>query len=378
MRILAFESTCDETSVCLLDGRRLLSDVVFSQIGLHRKYGGVVPELASRAHLEKIAPVLGAALSKAGYTRPFFSGGRLKGPKIDAVVFARGPGLPGALLVSRVAAEASARLFGAELLGINHLEGHFLAYEYEGGAVSRRIKFPCIGLIVSGGHTELWAAEGYGRYKVLGRTRDDAAGEAFDKVAKLLGLEYPGGPSVEKAALKSGPPGFNFPRPYMDGSYDFSFSGLKTAVAYRLREMLGQDFYQKGLRPSPADIGRICRAFEEAVSDTLVYKTARACADTGIRRVIVGGGVAANLRLRQKFRELAAKCGYETGFAEKRYCTDNAAMAALCGARRLEARARRGSVDIAPDLSEISWQPAGKSRTVVSDQRAEGGRNGSG
>ncbi len=290
MRILAFETTCDETSVCLLDGDRLLSNVIFSQIALHRKYSGVVPELASRAHLEKISPVLGAALAKAGYRRPFFAGGRLKGPKIDAVVFSRGPGLPGALLVSRVAAEAAARLLDAKLLGVNHLEGHFLAYEYEGVTASRRIKFPCIGLIVSGGHTELWRADGYGRYKVLGRTRDDAAGEAFDKVAKLLGLEYPGGPSVEKTALKSGPPGFDFPRPYMEGSYDFSFSGLKTAVAYKLRDMLGPDFYEKRLRPSPADRGRICLAFEEAVVDTLIHKTVKACADAGIKRVIVGGG----------------------------------------------------------------------------------------
>ena len=355
MRILAFETTCDETSVCILDGGRLLSNVIFSQIPLHKKYSGVVPELASRAHLEKISGVLGAALSKAGYARPFFAGGRLKGPKIDAVVFSRGPGLPGALLVSRVAAETASRLLRAKLLGVNHLEGHFLAYELEGAAVSRAIKFPCVGLIVSGGHTELWACESYGRYKVLGRTRDDAAGEAFDKVAKLLGLGYPGGPSVEKAALRSGPPGFNFPRPYMEDSFDFSFSGLKTAVAYRLRDMLGPDFYEKRLRPSAAEQAGICLAFEEAVAETLVHKTARACAETGIKRVIVGGGVAANRRLRRKFLEFSAKTGCEVGFAEKRYCTDNAAMVALCGARRLEAGAAGGSLDIAPNLSVVSW-----------------------
>jgi N6-L-threonylcarbamoyladenine synthase len=354
MRILAFETTCDETAVCLLDGGQLLSNIVFSQISLHRKYSGVVPELASRAHLEKISPVLGAALSKAGYKRPFFRNGRLSGPKIDAVVFSRGPGLPGALLVSRVAAEAAARLLGAKLLGVNHLEGHFLAYEYEGAMASRRIKFPCIGLIVSGGHTELWKAEGYGRYKVLGRTRDDAAGEAFDKVAKLLGLEYPGGPSVQKAALKAGPPGadgFAFPRPYMEDSFDFSFSGLKTAVAYRLRDLLGPDFYEKRLRLSPAGQSAVCLAFEEAVADTLVHKTAKACAALGIKRVVVGGGVAANLRLRKKFSGLAAAAGYEVGFAEKQYCTDNAAMIALCGARRLQARMPGGPLDIAPDLA---------------------------
>ncbi|MFA6433183.1 MAG: tRNA (adenosine(37)-N6)-threonylcarbamoyltransferase complex transferase subunit TsaD [Elusimicrobiales bacterium] len=359
MRILAFETTCDETAVCLLDGDRLLSNIVFSQIFLHRKYSGVVPELASRAHLEKISWVLACALSKAGYKRPFLAQGRLNGPRIDAVVFSRGPGLPGALLVSRVAAQAAAGLLGAELLGVNHLEGHFLAYEYRGLSASRRIKFPCIGLIVSGGHTELWKVEGYGRYEVLGRTRDDAAGEAFDKVAKLLGLEYPGGPSVELAASESGPPGFDFPRPYMEGSYDFSFSGLKTAVAYRLRDMLGPDFYEKRTRPSPEDRGRICLAFEEAVADTLVRKTVGACAAFGIARVIVGGGVAANLRLRRKFLELSAGGGYEIGFAEKGYCTDNAAMIALCGARRLAYGAAGGSLEIAPDLAVVSWPKKG-------------------
>jgi N6-L-threonylcarbamoyladenine synthase len=160
---------------------------------------------------------------------------------------------------------------------------------------------------------------------------------------------------VEQAALRSGPSGFDFPRPYLEGSFDFSFSGLKTAVAYKLRDMLGPDFYEKRLRPSPPDRRKICLAFEEAVADTLVHKTARACAYAGVRRVIVGEGVAANLRLRRKFLELDAKAGYETGFAEKRYCTDNAAMVALCGARRLGARAAAGSPDIAPDLAVVSW-----------------------
>lgn len=362
MRILAFETTCDETSVCLFEGGRLLSNVVFSQISLHRKYSGVVPELASRAHLENISGVLGAALSRAGYKRPFFSGGRLNGPKIDAVVFSRGPGLPGALLVSRVAAETASRLLGAELIGVNHLEGHFLACEFAGLRASRRIRFPCIGLIVSGGHTELWKAEGYGRYKTLGCTRDDAAGEAFDKVAKLLGLGYPGGPAVEKAALKASVRGesakrFAFPRPYMEGSWDFSFSGLKTAVAYRLRDLLGPDFYEERLRLAPAAQAGVCLAFEEAVADTLARKTLKACAAFGIERVVVGGGVAANLRLRRRFSELFADSadGPRVMFAEKRYCTDNAAMVALCGARRIEGGFSGGSLDIAPDLSEASW-----------------------
>lgn len=362
MRILAFETTCDETSVCLLDGRKLLSNIVFSQIKLHRKYNGVVPELASRAHLEKIPVALSGALLKAGYREPFLKNGRLNGPKIDAVVFSRGPGLPGALLVSRMAAQVSAALTGAALIGVNHLEGHFLAYEYEGSVASRKIKFPCIVLIVSGGHTELWRADGYGRYTVLGRTRDDAAGEAFDKVAKLLGLPYPGGPAVERTALKVGRAGFEFPRPYMDDSFDFSFSGLKTAVAYRLRDMLGPDFYETRKRASSAAQAGICLAFEEAVADTLARKTVKALKACGLRRAVIGGGVAANSRLRRKFSELAAANGYEFGFAEKRYCTDNAAMIALCGSKRLERGFRGGCADIAPDLAEVAWTGRGGTR----------------
>lgn len=368
MRILAFESTCDETSVCLLSGRKILSNVVFSQIALHREYSGVVPELASRAHLEKIPHVLGRALLGAGYRRPFFRNGRLNGPKLDGVVFSRGPGLPGALLVSRMAGAAAAALTGAPFAGVNHLEGHFLACEYEGRTASRRIEFPCIALIASGGHTELWKAGGYGRYEVLGRTRDDAAGEAFDKVAKLLGLGYPGGPAVERTALKAAPALFPkrskcgagageeaFPRPYMDDSFDFSFSGLKTAVAYRLRDILGADFYEKRRRPSPRRTAGICLAFEEAVTDTLVHKTAKALRACGLKNAVIGGGVAANARLRRKFAGLAAKEGFRIVFAEKRYCTDNAAMIALCGARRLERGPLRGPVDIAPELDEASW-----------------------
>ena len=194
MRILAFETTCDETSVCVMDGGRVLSNVIFSQIPLHRKYNGVVPELASRAHLENIFRVLGAALSRAGYRRPFLNAGRWKGPKIDAVVFSRGPGLPGALLVSRVVAEAASRLLGAELLGVNHLEGHFLACEFSGARASAKIRFPCVALIVSGGHTELWKAADYGRYETLGRTRDGM-------VEVLTGLA-PGEPVVLRPDLE--------------------------------------------------------------------------------------------------------------------------------------------------------------------------------
>ena len=359
MRILALETTCDETAAAVLEGDRLLSNVVFSQIALHRRYSGVVPELASRAHLDKIGPVLKAALSRAG------SG---KNP-VKAVAFSRGPGLPGALMVGRVAAQAASELLGAPLIGVNHLEGHLLACEYEGKRVKEKLKFPLVALLVSGGHTELWHARGYGRYKVLGRTRDDAAGEAFDKVAKLLGLPYPGGPEVEKLAGRSSGRGLIFPRPFMEDTMDFSFSGLKTAVSYYLADKLGQDFNCKG---SPRPFGYtsepkgrgltytqralVCRAFQDAVVETLVKKTARAARALGLTRIAVGGGVSANGALRKAFGALE---GFEVRFSEKNYCSDNAAMVALCAMKRLENRAGPGSVEIAPDLDSASWNSRG-------------------
>ncbi|MCX5784388.1 MAG: tRNA (adenosine(37)-N6)-threonylcarbamoyltransferase complex transferase subunit TsaD [Elusimicrobia bacterium] len=346
MKILALETTCDETAAAVLEGDRLLSNVVFSQIALHRRYSGVVPELASRAHLDKIGPVLKTALSRAG-------SGKIP---VTAVAFSRGPGLPGALMVGRVAAQAASELLGVPLIGVDHLEGHLLACEYEGKSVKKKLKFPLVALLVSGGHTELWHARGYGRYKVLGRTRDDAAGEAFDKVAKLLGLPYPGGPEVEKEAVRSSGRGLEFPRPFMEDTLDFSFSGLKTAVSYYLAEKLGRDFYRKGLRLAPAQRALVCRAFQDAVVETLVKKTARAARALGLSRIAVGGGVSANGALRAAFGALE---GFEVRFSEKNYCSDNAAMIALCAMKRLENRAGCGSVEIAPDLDSAAWNSRG-------------------
>lgn len=346
MRILAFETTCDETSAAVLEGRRLRSNAVFSQISLHRKYSGVVPELASRAHLEKIPFVLKGALAAAGRGAP------LKPGAFDAVAFSRGPGLPGALMVGRVAAETAAELCGAPLIGVNHLEGHLLACEFEGGRVARPLKFPLLALIVSGGHTELWHARGYGDYRVLGRTRDDAAGEAFDKVAKLLGLPYPGGPAVEREAARARGKGPEFPRPFMEGTWDFSFSGLKTAVSYYLAGRLGQDFYKAGRRLPPAERAQVCRAFQDAVAETLTRKAAAAAKKLGLTRIAVGGGVSANGALRAAFAGLA---GFETRFSEKAYCSDNAAMVALCALRRLEAGRYANSVKVAPELDRPGW-----------------------
>ena len=374
MKILALETTCDETAAAVLEGGRLLSNVVFSQTALHSRYGGVVPELASRAHLEKIGPVLKSALCRAEARGPrscalrHASSGRwLSAPPVarpaarsglgvrglTGVAFSRGPGLPGALMVGRVAAQAVAELYGVPLIGVNHLEGHLLACEYEGSFLKRRLKFPLAALIVSGGHTELWRADGYGRYKVLGRTRDDAAGEAFDKVAKLLGLPYPGGPSVERAAASVKVGALKFPRPYLPGSWDFSFSGLKTAVSYYLAEKLGQDFYGKGRRLAPGQNAEVCRAFQDSIVETLVKKTVLAARSLGVNRIAVGGGVSANGALRAAFSSLK---GFDVRFPEPDYCADNAAMIALCAMRRLDAKAGPGSVDISPDLDSAAWR----------------------
>ncbi|MCM2267897.1 MAG: tRNA (adenosine(37)-N6)-threonylcarbamoyltransferase complex transferase subunit TsaD [Elusimicrobiales bacterium] len=347
MRILAFETTCDETSAAVMEGDRLRSNSVFSQIELHRKYSGVVPELASRAHLEKIPFVLKGALGAAGFRLPLRAGA------FDAVAFSRGPGLPGALMVGRVAAEAAAELAGAPLIGVNHLEGHLLACEFEGGRACRPLQFPLLALIVSGGHTEIWHARGYGDYKVLGRTRDDAAGEAFDKVAKLLGLPYPGGPSVEKAAAGARGKAHKFPRPLMEGTWDFSFSGLKTAVSYYLAKELGQDFYKRGLRLPPAKRALVCRAFQDAVAETLVHKAAAAARRLGLKRIAVGGGVSANKAIRAAFARLA---DFETRFSEKAYCSDNAAMVALCARRRLQAGKFANSLRVDPVLALPGWK----------------------
>ena len=206
--ILGIESTCDETSAALLvGGKKLLSNVIYSQIEEHKKYHGVVPELASRAHAAKIATVIAQALGNRS---------------LDCVAFASGPGLPGGLMVGRVAAETLAQFKGVPLIGVNHLEGHIFACDFEGNEVKNRLQFPLVALVVSGGHTELWYVKGYGQYKVLGKTRDDAAGEAFDKVAKLLGLAYPGGPQVSKQALLGRRDAINFPRPLLLGTWDFS------------------------------------------------------------------------------------------------------------------------------------------------------------
>lgn len=332
--ILGIESTCDETSAALLQGGKvLLSNVIYSQIEEHKKYHGVVPELASRAHAAKIATVISEALQNRS---------------LDYVAFASGPGLPGGLMVGRVAAETLAVYKTVPLIGVNHLEGHLFACDFENGEVKNRLQFPLIALVVSGGHTELWYVKGYGQYKVLGKTRDDAAGEAFDKVAKLLGLPYPGGPQVSAQALKGRRDAIAFPRPLLPGTWEFSFSGIKTAVSYYLRDH------------QPVNIPDVCASFEQAMVDTLVTKTLLAAQKYKVRHIAVGGGVAANSLLRQTLQHKAQAQGKTVYFVERKLSSDNAAMIALAAYKKLEyaqatGKPLRANIDINPNMPVRSW-----------------------
>ena len=332
--ILGIESTCDETSAAVLqDGKKLLSNVIYSQIEEHKKYHGVVPELASRAHAAKIATVVKEALQNY---------------PLDYVAFASGHGLPGGLMVGRVAAETLAAYYNVPLIGVNHLEGHLFACDFENGKVTQRLQFPLIALVVSGGHTELWYVENYGRYKVLGKTRDDAAGEAFDKVAKLLGLPYPGGPQVSAQALKGRRDAIAFPRPLLPGTWEFSFSGIKTAVSYYLWEH------------QHVSVPDVCASFETAMIDTLVTKTLLAAQKYKVRHIAVGGGVAANSLLRDTLQAKAAAQGKTVYFVERKLSSDNAAMIALAAYKKLEYAHTTGqplkpNIDINPNMKVRSW-----------------------
>ena len=338
MRILGIETSCDETAAAVVEDGRVLSNVISSQVALHRPFAGVVPELASRAHMQKIAEVIDEALERGGSP--------------EAVAFTRGPGLAGALLVGKVAAQTFGRLRGLPVMGVHHLEGHIFAAELAGTPPP----FPYLALIVSGGHTDLVVVRGYGRYRVLGRTRDDAAGEAFDKVAKLLGLGYPGGPAVERTARGGDPEAFDLPRPILEGSWDFSFSGLKTAVLYTLRD-LGLADPQRGLlkRPSERVLRDLCASFQEAVVDTLVERTFDAARRMRARGWVLGGGVAANGRLRERFAERALREGLPGTVPPPVLCTDNGAMIARTGEHRLRLRRPGRRFEIEPALPFESW-----------------------
>ena len=320
--LLAIETTCDETGAAVLEGPRppaegvprIVSSVVSSQVGLHQRFGGVVPEIASRAHVRQILPMIDEALKRAGVSLD----------DLDAVAVATCPGLVGALVVGLTAAKALALALDVPLVAVDHLEGHLYACQL---AYPDRQVYPCVGLVVSGGHTSLYSCQGPLECELLGGTIDDAAGEAFDKVASLLGLGYPGGPEIERTARAGNPKAFAFPRSFIhDSRLAFSFSGLKTAVLYALR---GQNEERGDIQPSPEMTADLAASFQEAVVDVLVAKTRQALKQTGLKRLGVGGGVAANARFRERLVEMTDKMGVETFIPPMSLCTDNAAMAGV-------------------------------------------------
>ncbi|HEX5266609.1 MAG TPA: tRNA (adenosine(37)-N6)-threonylcarbamoyltransferase complex transferase subunit TsaD [Acidimicrobiales bacterium] len=316
-RILAIETSCDETAAAVVeDGRRVLASVVSSQVDLHARYGGVVPELAGRAHVELLTPVVAEALLEARVENG--PDGR---PGLDAVAATIGPGLIGALLVGVSAAKAMALAWGLPFVGVNHLEGHLAAAFLE----EPELEFPLVVLMVSGGHTMLVLMEGPGRYRLLGQTIDDAAGEAFDKVARYLGLGYPGGPVIDQVSIDGDPKAVEFPRALRDEGYDFSFSGLKTAVITYVR------------KNPDAPVADVAASFQEAVVDVLVTKARRAALDLGVKGLCLAGGVAANSLLRERTLDVCIAEGLRPFIPSRSLCTDNAAMIAVAAAWRLDA-----------------------------------------
>jgi N6-L-threonylcarbamoyladenine synthase len=324
MRVLGIETSCDETGVAVVEDDTVLANLIASQVSLHERFGGVVPELASRAHVEALTPLLDEALETA----------RLGFGDLDGVAVTAGPGLVGALLVGIAAAKSVALATSAPLIGVNHLEGHILANAVEHGPDLA----PAVCLVVSGGHNMLVHMPEPHRYEILGQTVDDAAGEAFDKVARFLGLGFPGGPAVDKLARQGDPNAIRFPRAMADsGDYDFSLSGLKTAVLRYARAER-----DAGREVDPADLAA---SFQEAVVDVQVSKTLRAAKDRGVGTILLGGGVVANSRLRERIDKAGAEAGIRVLIPSMDLCTDNGAMIALAGAWRL-GRGDRSSLRI--------------------------------
>lgn len=319
MRILGIETSCDETGVAIYDEEKgLIANQLHTQIALHADYGGVVPELASRDHIRKLAPLLQAALQEANLTTK----------DIDGIAYTSGPGLVGALLVGSTVARSLAYAWNIPAIGVHHMEGHLLAPMLE----ENPPHFPFVALLVSGGHTQLVRVDGVGRYELLGESIDDAAGEAFDKTAKLLGLDYPGGAALARLALNGTPNRFAFPRPMTDRpGLDFSFSGLKTFAANTLHQVMQEE--GELTEQSKADIAY---AFQEAVVDTLAIKCKRALKQTGLKRLVIAGGVSANKQLRQTLAELMQQLGGEVFYPQPQFCTDNGAMIAYAGFLRLK------------------------------------------
>jgi N6-L-threonylcarbamoyladenine synthase len=330
MRVIGIESSCDETAVAVYDAEQgLLSHRLHSQIAMHQAYGGVVPELASRDHIRRLLPLVREALIEARSDRD----------SIDGVAYTAGPGLIGALLVGAGFAMSLGLAWGRPVLGIHHLEGHLLAPLLE----PKPPGFPFLALLVSGGHTQLVDVAGLGEYRILGESLDDAAGEAFDKTAKLLGLPYPGGAALAKLAEEGRSGRFVFPRPMLDRpGLDFSFSGLKTAALVALR----------GRVLDPAIRADVARGFQDAVVETLAEKCRRALVATGHRRLVIAGGVGANTCLRGRLAEVAREAGAELYYPRAEFCTDNGAMIALAGCLRLSVGMNQG----APAGAQASWK----------------------
>ena len=328
MLVLGIETSCDETAAAIVrDGREIVSSVIASQIETHKRFGGVVPELASREHLDKIVPIVEEAFSQA----------KMEPSEIDGIAVTVGPGLVGSLLVGVSYAKAMAFALGKPLVGVNHIEGHVYSVAFG----NPQVEYPALALIVSGGHSNLFFVPGPGKYKVLARTRDDAAGEAFDKVAKMMGLGYPGGPIIERLAREGNPKAVNFSTPRMgDGSADFSFSGLKTAVTKHVRET-GLRPVTNGEEPSQA-IKDLAASFQSVVVRSLVGTTERLAREYEPQTLIVAGGVACNGALREAAREAAERLGIPAYFPSPHLSTDNAAMIAAAGTVKLQAGERAG------------------------------------
>lgn len=320
MRVLGIETSCDETGVALYDSKQgLLGDALYSQVAVHAEYGGVVPELASRDHVRKLLPLIKQVMAEANCTQE----------QIDGIAFTSGPGLIGALMVGACMGRSLAYAWGVPAIGVHHMEGHLLAPMLE----EEPPAFPFVALLVSGGHTQLVNVEGIGQYQLLGESLDDAAGEAFDKAAKMLDLDYPGGPEIAKLAEQGNVERFRFPRPMTDRpGLDFSFSGLKTYTLNTVAEHRGDD-----VLPDDQTMADIACAFQEAVVDTLAIKCRRALEQTGHKTLVIAGGVSANTRLRERLQEALAKVGGKVFYARHKFCTDNGAMIAYAGCQRLVA-----------------------------------------
>ncbi|HJM53748.1 MAG TPA: tRNA (adenosine(37)-N6)-threonylcarbamoyltransferase complex transferase subunit TsaD [Dehalococcoidia bacterium] len=363
MIVLGVESSCDDTAAAVVvDGREIRSNVVTSQAELHARYGGIVPELASRSHIQQIVPVVRAALSEAD----------LALPDVDAIAVTSGPGLAGSLIVGLNMAKGLAAASDKPLIGVNHLQGHAYAgwlYEPNPGvqvapAPDELCGFPLLCLVVSGGHTDLALLKSHGEFERIGRTRDDAAGEAFDKAARLMGLGYPGGPAIQKIAALGGP-SEPLPRAWIRGTWDFSFSGLKTAVLHRARA--------EGIYPAPDGgpdsdaVAALARAFQEAVADVIATKTARAAEEFGVNGIVIGGGVAANSALGEA---LSDRSNVPVMSPPPALCTDNGAMIAAAAFHYLKRGERSGfDLDVTPGLTieDAPSAPSAPAATPVQD-----------